>query len=281
MNVLIAGCGYLGCVLGSELIARGNRVWGLCRSESSIQKIQAAGLAPVRADMNHPQSLRDLPAVDAVVACQAPSKGESYLSAYLQGTENLIAALKPAANLRFVFVSSTSVYGPHTGGWVEADTPILTGPLDEDARVLRKAEEKVLTAPWKGMVVRLSGLYGPGRNRADAIRAGRFKPAKGPAYTNRIHRDDAAGAIIQVLVHGTPGQTYLASDDAPATQTEFYSWLCEKIGAPAPQDPSGPAVEDSAKAFADSKRCSNAKLKQLGWTPRYPSYREGYGALLA
>lgn len=279
MNVLIAGCGYLGRALGTELLAlRRSNVWGLCRSDASIQKLEEAGIMPLRGDMTDARTLTGLPQViKAVVACQAPARGESYQHAYWDATQTLLRAVS-SRSMRFLFISSTSVYGPRDGGWVDADTPIDPAQLDEDAQILRKTEEMVLSAPTpvKGMVLRLSGIYGPERNRALSIRSGRIRPTGGPAYTNRIHRDDAVRAIIRVLAEGTPGQTYLASDDVPATQKEFYGWLCPHMRLPVPPEP---AAAEAAKALRDSKRCNSDKLKKLGWLPRYPSYKEGYGPL--
>lgn len=282
MNVLIAGCGYLGCAAGAVLSASGHRVKGLCRSEASADRIRSAGLTPLKADLTDLAALKKLPlgGLHGVILCQAPAKGEAYRAAYLEATETLLEALKiyvaPGADpLRLVFVSSTSVYGPRAGGWVDADTPIDPEVLEEDVRVLRRAEELVLAAG--GRVLRLSGIYGPGRNRIEALKSGQFKPFSGLGYTNRIHRDDAARAAALVLENGRPGQIYLATDDKPASQTEFYGWLCGRMGLPAPA--AQPAVQ-AAQAWADSKRCSNAKLKELGWSPRYAGYEQGYGELL-
>lgn len=295
MNILVAGCGYIGCAAGGRLAAAGHRVWGLCRSEASLNRVREAGLEPFKADLGDMTTLRALPPVDAVIACQAPSRSarpgipgaaprpgngprpeEDHRSAYLEATDNLIRAIKPATSVRFIFVSSTSVLGPRGGAWTDADTKIDPDRLDDDAKILHETERLVLAAPVRGMVLRLSGIYGPGRNRLDAIRSGRFVPAASPAWTNRIHRDDAASALQVLIERGEPGQTYLATDDTPVTQQEFYGWLMEKLGLPAP------AEEERTRADAAvyaSKRCQNAKLKKLGWSPRYPGYREGYGEL--
>lgn len=277
MNILIAGCGYIGRAAGTLLVGQGHRVWGLCRSQAALERVRLSGLEPFEADLKNAASLRGLPPVDAVIACQAPSKGENYQSTYYDATEELLRAIKPAEQVRFILVSSTSVYGPRAGGWVDADTPIREQELDDDAIILRKTEKMVLAAPVRGAVLRLSGIYGPGRNRVDAIRTGRLKPTLGAAYTNRIHREDAASALALLLDRGEPRQTYLASDDHPVSQSEFYVWLCAKLGVGAPVEP---LPADAAKSLDASKRCNNKKLKQLGWTPRYPGYREGYGELL-
>lgn len=291
MNVLIAGCGYLGRALGAELTARGSHAWGLCRTDASLEKIRSAGFEPVRADLNDPSTLNQLPSVDAVVACQAPGRGESYTTAYLEATGNLLRAVSgmsrltrtPNRTLNFLFISSTSVYGPREGGWVDADTPIDPARLDEDAKMLFQTEQRVLSSGTGGGVLRLSGIYGPGRSRADSLRSGRMQATPSQAYTNRIHRDDAVAAILRLLESGKPGQIYLATDDAPATQTEFYGWLCPKLGIDFSSATGQPpaSVSHGGNPLAASKRCSNAKLKQLGWVPRFPSYKEGYGALLA
>lgn len=288
MNVLIAGCGYLGRALGAVLTARGSRAWGICRSEPSLEKVRSAGFESLRADLTDPSTLDRLPSVDAVVACQAPARGESYASVYLEATRNLLRSIRPSGGTvpRFVLISSTSVYGPRHGEWVDADTPIDPALLDGDARTLWETERLVLTAAEEkraeGMVLRLSGIYGPGRSRAESLRSGRVKAEPSGAFTNRIHRDDAVAAIVRLLEKGTAGEVYLATDDSPVTQTEFYGWLCAKLGIDfSSAGVPGAGTVHGVDLAAASKRCSNAKLKKLGWSPRFADYKEGYGALLA
>ena len=124
------------------------------------------------------------------------------------------------------------------------------------------------------MVVRSSGIYGPGRGvlleklrRGEAVIEG-----DGLRWINQIHRDDLAGAVAQLMEVGEPGAIYNASDDEPVTYLDYYRWCSEFLGVPMP--PFGP-VNLQRKRGLTNKRVSNAKLRGTGWQPRFPSFREG------
>ena len=146
--------------------------------------------------------------------------------------------------------------------------------LSQKAAWLLEAEGLVLDSGFESMVLRLGGIYGPGRNHAARIREGTARPYLTDKYTNRIHVEDAASSLEVLLDRGKPGEIYLGVDDRPSTQKEFYEWLYARLGRPLPAADGGSGVRGS------NKRCSNKKLKALGWKPLYPTYREGYEALL-
>lgn len=281
MKILVAGCGYLGKNLGGRLAADGHEVWGLRRSLEGLKDVERAGLRLIRADLGDPASLEGLPDFDSIVLCQAPSRNtDTYRSTYAEGTRNLLAAVGPRQGRKTLLVSSTSVYAEASGGWVDETTPVDRGAggparARQDAQSLLEAESLVLAWPTRGCVLRLAGLYGPGRNRLKRLKEGRLEPDFTGTYTNRVHVDDAAAAARLVLERGVPGEIYIAADDAPSTQREFYEFLCPRLGLESPAGPSGAAAEASA-----GKRCSNRKIRELGFTPRYPSFREGYEPLL-
>jgi nucleoside-diphosphate-sugar epimerase len=242
--------------------------------------MRALGLRPLAADLADSDSLRGLPAVHAAVLCQAPSReGDDYETVYGRATENALAALKAKAS-RLLFVSSTSVYGAADGGWVDESTPPGAGgyPTPQAAfraAILLGAEAAALRSGIPACVLRLGGLYGPGRHRLEALRRGRLQPVFSDAYTNRMHVDDAAAAAELLIRQGQPGDVYLGVDDEPSRQREFYEWLYALPGTPPrPADP-------GSEQHPQNKRCSNAKIKALGLRLRYPTFREGYAALLA
>jgi nucleoside-diphosphate-sugar epimerase len=277
MRTLIAGCGYLGAHLGARLSTLGHEVWGLRRD---VAPLEGTRIRPVRADLLDPESLAALPAADWVVACQAPRRGEGYRETYWQGTKNLVEALKTKPPARFVLVSSTSVYCTSDGSWVDEETPPMscrhaTKEDSDNAHFLLGAEKAALTGGFPAMVLRLGGLYGPKRHRVRMLKEGKMAPAlDGTLYTNRIRVEDAAEAALTLLERGAPGEVYLGVDDSPASQAEFYSWLYAQIGvAPPPARPDGPP-------HGSNKRCSNKKLKALGFSFRYPDYKAGYAELL-
>src|SRR5690606_18040854 len=187
-RVLIAGCGYVGEALARRLVARGQEVFGLRRDASGLD----ARIRPISADVTVPSSLEGLPSVDALVyAVSAGGRHEAaYRGAYVEGVTNVLAALErgPGLPARTVFVSSTAVYAQDDGSWVDESSP--AAPERATARLLLEAERAATRAP-SAKILRLSGLYGPGRHHL--IRT--VDEGQGIArdvYTNRIHRDDAA-----------------------------------------------------------------------------------------
>lgn len=272
-HVLIAGCGYLGTVLGDRLAARGVRVTGLRRNACGLPR----GIMPFSADLADPFSLRGLPGdIDAVV--YAASAGdytpEAYASAYVAGVENLLAALNCHALRRFIFVSSTGVYGQQAGEWVDEDSPAEAGGFAADA--LRQGETLAASGPFPATVVRFSGIYGPGRTRMiDSVRAGTARCDGGPPrYLNHIHRDDAAGFLDHLLALRDPASLYLGSDDEPVDRNEALCWIAARLGLPVPP------LESGRQRRGTPRRYRNTRMRATGYKLVYPTYREGYGALM-
>ena len=275
MRVLIAGCGYVGTELGLRLArANGFEVWGLRRDPSRLP----ACIRPVRADLLAPALEGHLPHVDRVVyAASADAHSiERYRDAYVSGVDNLLGALDTLSDppSRVIFVSSTAVYGDAGGAWVDEDT----APSPEGfrgAEVLR-GEDLVRNGSIPGVALRLGGIYGPGRTRLiDRVRSGEATcPRHGPAWSNRIHRDDAAGALMHLLTTDDPDRTYVGVDDEPSPICEVYGYVARLLGVPEP------VVDPSVPAARSNKRCSNRRLWTSGYRFEYPSFRDGYRALV-
>jgi len=268
VRVLIAGCGYVGSALGARLAAEGHEVLGLRRRAGPLP----AGVVPVEADLRDAAALAALPEpFDAVVCAAAPAGRDdaAYRAVYVDGVAALLGALRCG---RFVLTSSTSVYGQDAGEWVDEASPTQPGCF-RGRRVL-EGEALVRARHPGGCVLRLGGIYGPGRTRLlAAARAGRLATRAGaPHYTNRIHRDDAAGALAHLLSLARPAPVYVGVDCDPAPEAELHRWLAERVGAPPP------GSRDAADA-GRGKRCSNRLLLASGYRFRFPTFREGYGAL--
>lgn len=208
-----------------------------------------------------------------MIACQAPSsENDTYESTYLRGTLNLLAALRKSKPKRFVFISSSAVYGVHDGSCVDESTAVTAESpgLSENAKKLVETENLVLSAGFKSIVLRLSGIYGPGRNRVKAIQEDKFTPSLTDGYTNRIHVDDAAGMIRHLLEKGVPNQVYIGSDDRPTTPREFYEWIYSEMGRELPK------LSEGGAPLRGSKRLKNDKIKESGYVLKYPTFEEGY-----
>jgi len=134
-------------------------------------------------------------------------------------------------------------------------------------------------------IFRLPALYGPGRSPLDRLRDGTARIVRKPGQIfNRIHVEDAVSGLFASMARPRPGAAYTLCDDEPAPADEVMEWAARRLGLPSPPevDLDDPSVSDAMRRFyLDSKRLSNARAKaELGWRPRYPSYREGLEAML-
>lgn len=275
---LVAGCGYVGSQLAGLLAGEGHSVWGLRRSAWT----PPPGVKPLAADLLRPESLGGLPeGLDLVFyTASAGGGGEAaYRAAYVNGLDNLLGALREhGEGPRVVFTSSTGVYAQEDGSWVDEDSP--TEPPHYSGRLLLEGEALLGASGCESVVVRLGGIYGPGRTRlVDAVRAGRARiRSGGPRYTNRIHRDDCAGVLAFVAGLPEPARCYLGVDRDPADEAEVLRWLAARLGAAPP--PLGDDEEAASRRVRSNKRCSCARLLEAGYRLRHPTFREGYGALI-
>lgn len=283
-TTLISGIGYVGSALAAELEAANHLVYGLRRSAP----VDTPGVETIRADLTQPEALEDLPkGIDFVVYCASASgrSDEAYRAAYVDGPKNLLAALERQGQdvKRVFFTSSTGVYGQTDGSWVDEES--ATEPESFTGQRLLEGEQVFRDGPYPATIVRLAGIYGPGRIRLiDSVRRGEAACREGaPTYTNRIHRDDCAG-VLKFLIEKTleapeaVQDTYVGVDDEPVDRCVVLRWLAEQLGAPEvlvePREESGGRIRGS------NKRVSNRRLKELGYRFRFPSFREGYDAML-
>ena len=285
MRVLIIGCGYVGLPLGADLVRKSHEVFGLRRSAGAAAELQAAGITPLTGDITQPDTLANLPnGVDWVVNCAASGGGgeEDYRRVYLEGTRNLIAWLRAAPPKKFVYTSSTGVYGQDDGSLVKESS--ATEPVTDTGKVLVETEKLLLAAvaetKFPAVILRVAGIYGPERGhwfRQFLQNAARME-GDGSRLLNMIHRDDVIGCVIAALKNGRPGEVYNAVDDEPVAQVNFFRWLAESLDKDMP--PSAPADESQArKRGVTNKKISNRKLKmELGYQFKYPTFRQGYSA---
>jgi nucleoside-diphosphate-sugar epimerase len=282
MRVGIVGCGYVGLELGRQLAAAGHDAVGVRRSESGLQAVRDAGLRAVRADVTEPETLSAVPDADAVVfAASAGGRGAAAArETYVDGLAATVAAFgeRESAPERFVYTSSTGVYGDHDGAWVDEDTDLR--PETERERVLVDAEQVVRErAPDHGMdatVVRFAGLYGPGRYFVERYLDGPVTEG----WLNLVHRDDAAGIVQFALTgDGADADTLLAVDDEPVWKPDLAQWLADECGVEPPAvEPLG---DDASPRSRAQKRCSNRRLHDLGYEFAYPTFREGLAPAVA
>lgn len=278
MRVLVAGAGYVGATLARELAAAGHRVHALRRRPEPLGE----GITTIAADLFDATAPLALPAdLDTLVYSVAPdgSSDAAYERAYVVGLERVLeeAARQRATLRRALFTSSTAVYAQDDGGVVDESSEVSASAAGT-ARFLL-AGERVIAAlgEGRGVSLRLAGIYGPGRDRTvRMVKDGTARITAPSPIGNRIHRDDCAGAIAHLLALEAPAPVYVGVDDAPAPLDEVYRWLARELGVAEP--PAGPA--DARGRASTRKRCSNRRLRASGYALRYPTYREGYRALI-
>lgn len=279
MTVLLAGCGDLGTEAGLRFAAAGHRVMGWRRQPEKLP-VEIEGVAADLGSANLPPIPGDTSAVVVALAADSPTK-DAYRAAYVDGLAHVLDAIERdgATPRRVLFVSSTAVYGDAGGGWVDESTTADPGGFS--GRIMREAEDllhnRLRGTGTNGIVLRLGGIYGPGRTRLiDQVRNGSAVIPDEPRYTNRIHRDDAAAAIVHLTtMEPMPAPVYVGVDNHPAELGEVLRFLASELDLPEPR--TGTAGE----ARGGNKRCSNSLLRSTGFQFTFPSFREGYREVLA
>lgn len=278
MKVLIAGSGDLGMRVAMLLVEAGHEVCCL-RRNPPIQAETARHhqrLHWIAGDLTNIDSLSTLPAgVTHVVFAAAPGERTetAYRSLYIVGLQNLVKALDRSTLQRVLFVSSTAVYGEHGDQWIDESTP--PGPQGFNGRVMLEAEQWLLGQPVQSIILRLSGIYGPGRDQLlERIRQRLANvPRSTRHWTNRIHIEDAARAVVHLMDLPHPLPVYLVTDGHPYPMDTLYDALADKLGVPRPS-------EGTAPAMIGSKRLSNQRLLATGFKLCWPDALNGYDQLI-
>ena len=301
-NFLIAGCGYVGRALARSLLADGHRVWALrrdhmpCEYDGAHHALhhtecnrvpQPATRDPqptwLRGDLSQPATLPAFPPVlDGVfyTAAASRAKGDDPFPVYADGPRHLVTVLREQSVTvrRFLMVSSTGVYGQTKGEWVDETAPAHPRLPAGQAMLVGEAAIRALDCPT--VVLRFSGIYGPGRVRMLrlATESRPVLPAAEPIYLNHLHLDDCVGALRHLHALPDPAPLYNVSDEQPATRLEVLSWLARRAGAPPPLV--DPNLQPRPRQRGN-KRVEASLLRRSGYSFRHPSYRDGYAQLLA
>lgn len=265
-RVLIAGNGDLGSRIADRLRATGASV------RSIVRRPRPNNSDLIALDLTQPV-LGALPdAFDLLLHCVAPSVRDelSYRAVYIDALRHLLDAV-PSAR-RLVFVSSTAVYGDHGGARIDESAACC--PRDFNGRVLLEAEALAQSCGRDALVLRLGGIYGPGREMLlKRVRSGvPLLISEQPLYTNRIHVEDAAAAAAHLITRAASGVFNLV-DDANTAQSEVLDWLADRLHLPRLERSNAPLP-------AENKQVDNARLHATGFHFTYPDFRAGYDALL-
>jgi nucleoside-diphosphate-sugar epimerase len=269
-RILIAGCGYVGQAAADLFCDGGWEVEGWVRSPESTAMLSRKRYPVYAVDIaDRAEVCGRAGMFDAVVHCASSRGGDAgiYRRIYLNGSRNLLDRVVGTAIL---FTSSTSVYAQKDGSWVTEESE--TKPARETGQILLETENLVLTRG--GIVARLAGIYGPGRSAllSNFLSGKAVVDPENDRFVNLAHRDDIAAALFLLLDRQLQGnQIYNVVDDQPIRQSECYCWLAERLNRPPP--PVGKSTS-GGKRGDSNKRVSNAKLRRIGWMPRYPTFAE-------
>ena len=304
MRVLVAGAsGAIGTWLVPQLIDRGHEVIGTFRSPAHAERVRALGAEPVALDLLDARAVRQAvletrpeaiihQATDLADVRFGRSLDRSFASTNrlrTEGTDALLAAAREAGLRRFVAQSFASYRYAREGGPVKAeDDPLDPSPpamARQTNAAMRHLDQAVTNAG--GIALRYGGFYGdPGDQLARAVGKRQFPIiGHGEGVTSWVHLDDAAAATVLALDHDGPA-LYNIVDDEPAPTREWLPVLADALGAKPPRHlPAWVARliigEDAVLGATQSRGASNARARrELGWTPRYPSWRQGFAASL-
>ena len=271
-SILIAGCGYTGKKIAAFFLNQKFEVYGIVRHPESARELKHLGIHPLCLDIRNRESLGVIPKTRFAIFCPSPGKNQSYSDVYETGIKNLLETLKSIGHRPelILYLSSTGVWGDKNGKWVD-ETETLYGN-SEKSKILVRSEKQILNSGFPAIVFRLGGIYGPGRNRIQSVSENQPIEKSFDSFINLIHVEDIARATAYLIEKGEKQTVYLGVDEEPVKQSEYYSWIYNQLNRafPNPFDSS----------LVQGKRCSNKRLKSLGFQFQFPTFREGYTSML-
>ena len=276
LATLLIGCGYLGAAMVRVL--DGRTVMALTRGSVRHAALHAAGVQCLASDLAAPELCAALRPVlrgfrGAVFVLAPPSAWPD--QGLLPALRRLTDLLRELDITRAVLTSSTAVYGDVEGGWVSAESAVQD--IDARSHKLLAIEQAWMNAGLDSYVVRLAGLYGPGRViGAAGLRRGEAVAGADDDWLNLLHIDDAARAVLATARVAAPLRYALIGDGQPLLRRDYYDALATQIGAPCPH------FTGSGGRRAGSRRCDSASSwAALGLTPRWPDCRAALTTVLA
>jgi len=274
---LVFGCGYLGKRVATSWVNDGHKVFALTRSESRPTEWNSLGITPILGDVTVPERLPTFPNVDCVLYAVGfdRSATSSMREVYIEGLKNVMSRI-PRSVKRFIYISSTSVYGQQSGEWIDEDSSCE--PERENGKICLDAERSLEDFaknenPPDVTILRLAGIYGPDRllRRIEELKSPEIIAGNPDVWLNLIHVDDATSAVL-ACEKKAKSRRYLICDNRPVTRREFYENLARAVGSAPPQ-----FAEDSAEDCSNlGKRCQNLRMQsELGFPMQFPTIAEG------
>jgi len=281
-RVLIIGCGDIGKRIARRALSQGAEVWALIRSASHARELEALGVQTVAGDLDSQMPIDNLPTAGAHVIYLAPPPGGGASDPRVRTfAASVLPEEEPA---KVVYVSTSGVYGDCSGAIVTEQTPLNP----QTARAQRRVDAEQLLSEWGKhrdipvIVLRVTGIYGPGRWPLARLREGHPVLREEEAgLTNRIHADDLAKICLEAAENAPAGEVYNVSDGHPTTMTEYFNRVAALFEIPRPPQVS---LEEAKKVMTplmlsyivESRRMDNRKLiQELGICLDYPDLEAG------
>lgn len=290
-RMVVFGCGYVGRALAQVALAAGAQVTALTRNQGAAAELRSLGIDVVVADLATAEWHRSIGGpVDFVVNCVSSGgrTAEAYRHSYVGGMRSILAWLRDRESpvKTFVYTSSTSVYPQSEGAVVNEETP--AGEGQGNGRIIFESENLLRETPAnvvrRSFVLRLAGIYGPGRHHLlTQLRAG-ARPMFGNAEQrmNLVHRDDIVAAIMACLraPDSVGSSVFNVSDGSPVPKREIVCWLAAQLAMSVPEAAFAERGGRDGDNSGRDRIISSAKLQQqLAWRPQFPDYRAGYAAI--
>lgn len=282
------GLGYSATVFALDLMKEGWSVSGTCREPKHLEELRRLGIDAHLFDRDHPLPDLDVQLADTThLLSSVPPDPQG--DAVLDICGNVISR---QTGLEWVgYLSTTGVYGNTGGEAVDETAPLNPNPTIKRACRRAKADlawQKLKeTAGLPVHIFRLSGIYGPGRNMLETVKAGKAKRIYKPGHKfSRIHVDDIAQTLRASINRPAPGAIYNLSDDDPAEPADVTAFACDLLGVDQPEpvcfDEAASTMSAMALTFwADNRLIDNSKIKEdLGISLKYPTYASGLRSLL-
>ena len=286
-RIHVLGAGYLGRAVVEHCLAMGAHVTALSRNAESCGQLRALGIRVLQAELASDSWHEAAGPADFVLVCVGGGGGgpEAYRDSYVGGLASVRRWLARFPADTLVYTSSTSVYPQGDAQVVTEDMPVAA--LGEDGPgLLVQAENSIqgfITGLRRSFVLRLAGIYGPGRHGfLDRLRdKPEMLPGESSGHLNVIHRDDIVSAVLACwsAPASVPGQVFNLADEGRATRGEIAAWLARRVGISTTHFTG--ALTPGRRRLTPDRIVSADRIRgYLGWRPEYPSFREGYESLL-
>ncbi|WP_455221076.1 SDR family oxidoreductase [Kaarinaea lacus] len=292
LKICISGCGDIGQRVAkryfdqSLITKSGISVYGLIRRREVQAKLQTMGITPVIADLDCPDKLDALPTEDAVLFHFVPPPNSGQTDPRFRTL--LAACEKSGSPSKVILLSTTAVYGDCQGEWIDETAPV--NPQTDRGK--RRLDAETVLREWASnqqipfVILRVSGIYGPGRLPIERLQQGLpiLREDLAP-YSNRIHQDDLAMVCVAAAERAPNGAVYNVCDGHPSTMSHYFKSIARALNLPAPPEIDREQAQQQLSAgmlsyLSESRRMGNEKmLAELGITLQYPDLAAGLASL--